>query len=117
MHICVKFDLAVRKYAFFTCISREPFLALFVAFAYCGSSGRCNMCRVFGVFASLVDASTAESCSFLSAACACSIFVTLFTAFGGPRFRTLFTAFPPEITSEWLWGHFQCAGGFEFDAI
>ena len=74
MHICVKFDLAVRKYAFFTCISREPLLSLFVALAHCGSSGRCNMCRVFCVFASLVDTSTAESCSFVSAACACIVF-------------------------------------------
>ena len=74
MHIYVIFGAAVRKYVFFTCISREPILALFVALAHCGSSGRRNMCRVFGVFASLVDTSTAESCSFVSAACACSIF-------------------------------------------
>ena len=46
MHIYVIFDAAVRKYTFFACISREPFLALFVAFAHCGSSGRCNMCCV-----------------------------------------------------------------------
>ena len=117
MHIYVMLGAAVRKYAFFTCISLESFSAIFIALAHCGSSGRRNMCRVFGVFASLVDTSTAENCSFVSAACACSIFSTLFTTFGGPRFRTLFTAFPPEITSEWLWCHFRCAGGFELDAI
>ena len=71
MHIYVMFGVAVRKYAYFTCISLESFLTLFIAFAHCGSWRRRNMFRVFGVFASLVDEWGAENCSFVSAAGAC----------------------------------------------
>ena len=117
MHIYVMFGVAVRKYAFFTCISFESFLALFIALAHCGSSGRRNMCRVFGDFASLTDAWGSQNGRFVSAAGACCFFLPLFPMFGGPEFRTLFAAFSPDLASEWLLCHFGRAGGFEFDAI
>ena len=117
MRICVIYGAVVRKYAFFTRNSHEPFLTLFVALAHRGSSGRRNMCRVFGVFASSVDAWGSQNGRFVSAAGACCFFLPLFPMFGGPEFRTLFAAFSPDLASEWLLCHFRRAGGFEFDAI
>ena len=105
------------KVSIFARNSHEPFLTLFVALAHGGSSGRRNMCCVFGDFASLTDVWGGQNGRFVSAAGACCVFLTLFPMFGGLQFRMLFTAFPPDLASEWLVCHFRRAGGFEFDAI